>query len=106
MKILKNYDLLVNFDGKKKLEIKYPIKDINDINKKILENFSEQINEKMKKYLGNSLIETLTPNFTTTTKDSETICKITIMGAFKKFFEYQFAIVGCGIPYIIFKRNI
>ena len=98
-------DLLVNFDRKKKLEVKYRINDINDINKEILENFSEQINEKMQKYLGNSLIETLTPNFTTTTKDSEIICKITIMGAFKKFFEYQLAIVGCGIPYIILEGN-
>ena len=94
-------DLLVNFEGKKQLTVEYQIFDIKNITKEILENFSEQINEKMKKYIGNSLIETLTPNFTTTTKDSEIVCKMTIMGAFKKFFEYQLAIVGCGIPYLI-----
>ena len=55
----------------------------------------------MKKYIGNSLIETLTPNFTTTTKDSQMVCKMTIMGTFKKFFEFQLAIIGCGIPYLL-----
>ena len=77
-KELKN--LFVNFDGKKQLTVEYAI---NDINKEILENFSEQINEKMKKFIGNSLIETLSPNFSTTTKDSEIVYKMTIMGTFK-----------------------
>ena len=31
----------------------------------MLENFSEQINEQMKKYLGDELIDVLTPNFST-----------------------------------------
>ena len=31
------------------------------------------MNEEIKKYIGNSLIDTLTPNFTTTTKDSELV---------------------------------
>ena len=78
-KELKN--LFVNFDGKKQLTVEYAI---NDINKEILENFSEQINEKMKKFIGNSLIETLSPNFSTTTKDSEIVYKMTIMGTFKQ----------------------
>ena len=55
----------------------------------------------MKKFIGNSLIETLSPNFSTTTKDSEIVCKMTIMGTFKQFFEFQLAIIGCGIPYLI-----
>ena len=98
-KELKN--LFVNFDGKKQLTVEYAINDIKDINKEILGNFSEQINEKMKKFIGNSLIETLSPNFSTTTKDSEIVCKMTIMGTFKQFFEFQLAIIGCGIPYLI-----
>ena len=92
-KELKN--LFVNFDGKKQLTVEYAI---NDINKEILENFSEQINE-MKKFIGNSLIETLSPNFSTTTKYSEIVCKMTIMGTFKQFFEFRLAIIGCGILY-------
>ena len=35
----------------------------------MLENFSEQINEQMKKYLGENILNTLTPNFSTTTYD-------------------------------------
>ena len=103
-KELKN--LFVNFDGKKQLKVEYAINDIKDINKEILENFCEQINEKMKKFIGNSLIETLSPNFSTTTKDSEIVCKMTIMGTFKQFFEFQLAIIGCGIPYLILEATL
>ena len=96
-------DLLVDYDSKRQLEVEYPINDMKEITKEILEDFSERMNEEMKKYIGNSLIDTLTPNFSTTTKDSELVCKMTIMGTFKKFFEFQLAIVGCGIPYLLLK---
>ena len=91
----------VDFDGKKKLEILYELSDIKQVNKKVLENFSEQINEQMKKYLGEKLIDILTPNFSTSNYDSKIVCKISIMGAFKKYFEYRMMLFGCGIPYII-----
>ena len=45
----------VNFDGKKELIVKYPLSSIEEVDKKVLENFSEQINEQMVKYLGKSL---------------------------------------------------
>ena len=37
----------VNFDGKKKLTVNYPLSDIKQVNKKILEDFSEQINKQI-----------------------------------------------------------
>jgi len=40
------------------------------VDKKILENFSIQINKKMEEYLGKEIMENLTPNFTTTDYDS------------------------------------
>ena len=55
----------------------------------------------MVKYLGKSILDTLTPNFSTTTYDSTIICKISIMGAFKKYFDYTMGLCGCGIPYLI-----
>ena len=64
-------DLLVNYYSKRQLEVEYAINNIKEITKEILEDFSERINEEIIKYIGNSLIDTLTPNFTTTTKDSE-----------------------------------
>ena len=94
-------NMFVNFSGKKQLVVKYPLSDISQVNKKILEDFSEQINKQMKQYLGEKLLNILTPNYSTTDYDSLIVCKISIMGAFKKFFDYTMDLCGCGIPYII-----
>ena len=95
---LRNY--FVNFDGKKTLTVIYNI-DPKNVNKKILEDFSIQINKQMEKYLGKEIMENLTPNFTTTDYDSIIISKLSIMGAFKKYFEYRMSCITCGNPYII-----
>ena len=94
-------NLFVNFDGKKTLTVKYPLSDISEVNRKVLEDFSEQINKQMIEYLGEKILDTLTPNFSTTTYDSTIVCKISIMGAFKKYFDYEMMLCGCGVPYII-----
>lgn len=94
-------NMFVNFSGKKELIVNYPISTINEVDNKMLENFSEQINEQMKKYLGENILNTLTPNFSTTTYDYSIVCKISIMGAFKKYFDYTMFLCGCGIPYLI-----
>ena len=73
----------------------------NNINKEILKDFSIQINKQMEKYLGKEIMENLTPNFTTTNYDSIVISKLSIMGAFKKYFEYRMSCITCGNPYII-----
>ena len=94
-------NLFVNFDGKKTLQVEYPLSSIEQVDRKILEDFSEQINKQMEKFLGEKLLNILTPNFTTTTYDSTIVGKISIMGAFKKYFNYEMMLCGCGIPYII-----
>ena len=94
-------NLFVNFDGKQTLQVKYPLSSIEEVNRKVLEDFSEQINKQMEKFLGEKLLNILTPNFTTTTYDSTIVGKISIMGAFKKYFNYEMFLCGCGIPYII-----
>ena len=91
----------VNFDGKKQLKVEYNLSSIEQVNRKILEDFSEQINKQMKEYLGEKLVDILTPNFSTSTYDSKIVGKISIMGAFKKYFDYKMMLIGCGIPYII-----
>ena len=96
---LRNY--FVDFSGKKELIVKSGLVSIQQITKKDLENFSIQINEQMKNYLGEEILDLLTPNFTTTTYDSTIVSKISIMGAFKKYFDYKMMLLGCGIPYII-----
>ena len=82
--ILRKY--FVNFDENKTLTLFYNRGlSKENIDKKILEDFSIQINEKAKEYLGEEILENLTPNFTTTNYDSLIISKISIMGIFKNY---------------------
>ena len=60
----------------------------------------------MKEYLGKEILQNLTPNFTTTDYNSTIIYKLSIMGAFKKYFKYEMSLVGCGIPYIILEGDL
>ena len=97
----------VDFNGKKELIIDddnaYFFKDIKREN---LEKFTEKIIEKLKEHLGKEIVDLLTPEFTTTTQDSVIICNLTIMCAFKKYFEYKMRTAGCGIPYIILEGTV
>ena len=93
--------LFVNFDGKKTLKVETSLSDISQITKKDLEDFSVQINKQMKEFLGEELLDILTPNYTTTDYNSSIVAKISIMGAFKKYFNYEMDLCGCGVPYII-----
>ena len=97
--------MFVNFDGKKELVVKYNVSYLEEVDAKLLEDFSVQINKQMKKYLGENLLNILTPNFTTTNDESLIICKISIMGAFKKYFDYSMNLVGCGVPYLILEGS-
>lgn len=94
-------NMFVDFNGKKELVVEYELFDISQVNRKVLEDFSEEINKQMKKYLGEELMEVLTPDFSTSTYDSKIVGKISIMGAFKKYFDYKMMLCGCGIPYIL-----
>jgi len=61
----------------------------------------------MEKYLGKEVLDNLSPEFSTTDYNSIIIFKISIMNAFKKYFEYEMhGMSGCGIPYIILEGTI
>ena len=96
---LRNF--FVDFDGQKELKVTYLSNNIKKIDKKILEDFPIQISNQIEKFIGKELLETLTPNFTTTNNDLTIIAKLSIMGAFKKYFKYNKFVVKCGNPYII-----
>ena len=68
----------------------------------MIEEFCEKISEN----IGNELTEILTPNFTTSTKDSIIAGKVSIMSTFKKYFRYRLGMISCGIPYIILEGNL
>ena len=82
---LRNY--FVNFEEKKNLEIKI---ECLKIEKENLEFFVEKINQELKKYIGNEILENLTPDFTTTDINTKLVCQISIMDTFKKYFDYSF----------------
>ena len=91
----------VNFEGKKNLLVQYDGINIKNISQKTLEDFSVQINRQMIEYLGEEILQILTSDFTTTDYDSLIISKLSIMGAFQKYFDYTMGDTICGIPYII-----
>ena len=100
-------DYFVNFEGKKTLQVKYyGIYYKENITKKILEDFSNQINKQMIDYLGKEILENLTHNFNTTDNNSIIIGKLSIMGTFRSYFEYKMGLCVCGIPYIILEGNV
>ena len=91
----------VDFDGKKEIIIDDDAINYKEIKRENLEKFTEKVIKKLEDFLGKEILDILTPEFTTTTYDSIIICKLTIMCAFKKYFEYKIRKAGCGIPYII-----
>ena len=91
-------NLFVNYQNKKNIEIDM---DSQKIDKKYVENCVEKICAKMEQYLGKQILETLSPDFSSTNIDSKLVCKMTIMSIFKKYFSFSINLCVCGIPYII-----
>lgn len=92
---------LVGFDGKKELNV-----DANKYNIMLNKSSADWervfpiFNRQIEKYSGKSLNKTLTSNFTTTTSVSKVVSQLTIMEAFKSYFDYKVSYVGCGLPYV------
>ena len=94
----------VNFKGKKDLIIKRPgfKDDIYKYKDDLVEEFCDQIGENV----GKELVDILTPNFSTSTKETIISGKVAIMSTFKKYFNYIVSMGICGIPYIILEGNL
>ena len=60
----------------------------------------EELNDKISEYIGDELINILTPNFSTSTKQTIIAGKVSIMSTFKNYFNYGVNVL-CGIPYIL-----
>jgi len=94
----------VNFEGKKDLEcIRIgTFKDVYKYKDDLIEEFCNKISEN----IGNELTDILTPNFTTSTKESIIAGKVSIMSTFKKYFNYSIGMASCGIPYILLEGSL
>ena len=97
-------NIFVNFEGKKDIEcIRIgKFKDVYKYKDDLIDEFCKRISEN----IGTELTDILTPNFTTSTKESIIAGKVSIMSTFKKYFNYRIAMVSCGIPYILLEGNL
>jgi len=97
-------NIFVNFEGKKDIEcIRIgKFEDVYKYENDLIDEFCKRISEN----IGNELTDILTPNFTTSTKESIIAGKVSIMSTFKKYFNYRIDMVRCGIPYILLEGNL
>jgi len=94
----------VNFEGVKDLSV-IKVGSLNDIYKyedEIIDDLTKRISENV----GAELINVLTPNFSTSTKNTIISGKVSIMSSFKKYFRYHVGMVKCGIPYILLEGTL
>ena len=97
-------NIFVNFEGKKDIEcIRIgKFKDVYKYKDDLIDEFCKRISEN----IGTELTDILTPNFTTSTKESIIAGKVSIMSTFKKYFNYRIGMASCGIPYILLEGNL
>lgn len=94
----------VDFEGKKNLTcIKIgKLEDADKYTDDIIKEYCNQISQN----IGKELIDVLTPNYSTSTKESIISGQVSIMSTFKNYFIYDLLMISCGIPYIILEGNL
>lgn len=98
---------LVGFEGKKELIVKgdkYNIALGNNSSdwEKVFPEFAQQIEQ----YTGEKLNDVLIGDFSTTTPVSKIVSQITVMEAFKNYFDYKVTYIGCGLPYVTLEGTL
>ena len=73
-----------------------------DYEREIFPDFVKQISE----FTGKTIVDTMTPNFTTTTTVSLAVGQLSIMSAFKNYFKYRVSLGGCGFPYVTIEGSL
>ena len=97
----------VNFQGKKELEaynIEYPT--IESIPKEVWEKDINAYIEKISEYVGKDLVNSLKPDFSTTTAIISQVGQLNIMSCMQNYFEYIVFCGGCGYPRITLEGTL
>ena len=94
----------VNFEGIKDLSV-IKVGSIRDIYK-YKDQIIDELTKKISENVGDELVKVLTPNFSTSTKNSIISGKVSIMSSFKKYFRYHASMAVCGIPYILLEGTL
>ena len=95
----------VNFKGKKELKFVRIGRNTSDVYK-YKDGIIEELCEKISENVGSEIVDILTPDFSTSTKETIIAGKASIMSTFKKYFKYHGFMCTCGIPYIILEGTI
>ena len=95
----------VNFKGKKELRFVRIGRTTRDVYK-YKDGIIEELSEKIAENVGSEIVDILTPDFSTSTKETIIAGKASIMATFKKYFKYRGHMCTCGIPYIILEGKI
>ena len=90
----------VDFDGKKELFVDGDELTIEDITQEGWERTFKEFVEQIKQNVGESMINLISPSFSTTTPTIQVSSQIAIMSCFKNYFKYIRFYGGCGFPYI------
>ena len=96
----------VNFDNKKELVVKRYDLNAYDVSCEDWMTIFPEVVDQIKKFTGQEIIDTLTPNFTTTDCVSMSVGQISIMSAFKHYFKYTIHMLGCGLPYVTIEGSV
>ena len=91
--------LFVDFEGKKTLTVVSNGIRLDNPNSP-WERYFPEFAHQIAKYVGDSLVNTLTCNFSTSTVITRTASQITIMSAMQEYFNYKMYEI-CGIPQVI-----
>ena len=94
----------VDFKGKQNW-IFHKLGKLDDINE-YKDGIIKELNNKISDYIGNELNDILTPNFSTSTKETIIAGKASIMAIFKNYFRFGGEMFLCGIPYIILEGTL
>lgn len=85
---------LVNFKGKKELEVKF----VAPVDQVPIDLFIEKIVTLIDDNIDPSIIHWITPNFTTTTQNDKLTAGVALMATLQKYFHYNLMTILCGIP--------
>ena len=88
----------VNFYGQKTL---HTFRDSIEFTKEDYKSIIPQFVEQIEKYTGKEIIDTLTPNFSTTTPVTITSAQLSIMCAMKHYFRYVSHACICHFPFVV-----
>lgn len=96
----------VDFQGKKEISIKRLDINICTATSEDWMSIMPEFVDKITQFTGKNIIDTLSPNFTTTDAVSLAVGQISIMFAMKDYFRYKAMVGGCGLPYVTIEGSI